>query len=404
MKKIVLFLIFSQFLGQSMFSQLIEVGDSAEISVITSLSGDKLYEKFGHTAIRYKDDASKADMVFNYGIFNFNDKQFYFKFIKGETYYMLAAYDTKYFLEDNKGRKVIEQKLDLSKEQQQQLMDVLMVNYLPENREYLYNFIYNNCSTEPRNKIYNLFKTDNKRFKFNYSTEKKTFRQWVEKYTQKDSWLQFGIDLVFGKEADEEATKWEAMFLPENLKNELSQTVVLPDTADLPRKKLVKEEIILNNPKEKITSQISIKPIYATTFILLFVIIFTILGLVKRKIYRFIDEILFIVTGVAGVILFYLMFFSIHPMVGLNFNILWCNPFNLFLAIIIWFKVIKEANRFFFGINLLLQLLFLGVYITSFQVINIAFIPISIALLVRSIFWLYSRKWYYKRSRFRTSL
>ncbi len=390
-KRTVLFLIFILFLGHSVFSQLIEVGDSSQVSVITSLSGNKAYEKFGHTAIRYKDEKSKADMVFNYGIFNFNQANFYFNFIKGKTYYMLGVYDTKYFLQDHKDRKVIEQKLDLSKEQKQQLLDVLMVNFLPENREYLYNFIYNNCSTEPRNKIYTLFKNTKQQAHFNYPSEEKTFRQWVEKYTGKSSWLQFGIDLVFGKEADEKATKWETMFLPENLKNELSQTV-LSNSSNLTQKKLITEEIVLNNPQKKIETNI-IKPIYVTSFILLLVIFLTTLGVSKKIFFRFIDVILFVVTGLVGVVLFYLMFFSIHPMVGLNFNILWGNPFNLFMAVFIWIKVMKETNRFFFGINLFLQLLSLFVWITSYQVINIAFVPIIIALLVRSIFWLYSYKW-----------
>ncbi len=393
-KKTVLVFIFSLFLGQNIFSQIIEVGDSAQISVITALAGDKSYEKFGHTAIRYKDDASNADMVFNYGIFNFNQKNFYFNFIKGETYYTLGVYDTKYFLQDNKDRKLIEQELNLSKQQQQDLMDVLMINFLPENREYLYNFIYDNCSTEPRNKIYNIFDSKNQRIKFNYPLEEKTFRQWVEKYTGKDSWLQFGIDLVFGREADEKATEWEAMFLPENLQKELSQMVVFPDSLDSSQKKLVVSEIVLNNPTKKVEKQKVIKPIYVTSFLLLIVVLFTILGLFQKKLFRFVDSIVLGITGLAGLVLFYLMFFSIHPLVELNFNILWCNPFNLFLAIIVWVKSIKDANRFFMGVNLLLQLLFIGVWITQLQVVNIAFIPISVILIVRSLLWLYSQKWY----------
>ncbi len=397
-KTIILFFFFTLFLGQSLFSQLIEVGNSAEISLITCMPGDKMYEKFGHTAIRYKDDSAKADMVFNYGLFNFNQKHFYINFIKGRTYYQLGAYDTHYFLEDYKDRLLIEQKLDLTHEEKQQLMDWLMINWLPENRSYLYNFIYNNCSTEPRNKIYNLF--INKRFKFNYIAKEYTFREWIEKYTGKDSWIKFGIDLTFGKDADNKASKWESMFIPENLQKELSGTIIYCDSTE---KKLVKKEKILINPSKtsNIASGLVIKPIYVTSFILFIVALFTIIGFFTKRLFRFVDFILFITTGIAGLILFYLIFFSIHPLVVWNFNILWCNPLNVLFAILIWTKSMKEANRFFFSINLFLQIVFLGIWITSFQVINIAFIPIVIAFLLRSVLWISSKRWYKSRRRYR---
>jgi len=103
----------------SVSSQTVVVGDSAELSMITCSPGPLSYEKFGHTALRYFDPATGVDLVFNYGIFDFDQPNFYTKFIKGETYYMLGVHEPFYFLESYRRRNsyVIEQVLNLSPEE-----------------------------------------------------------------------------------------------------------------------------------------------------------------------------------------------------------------------------------------------------------------------------------------------
>ena len=51
-------------------------GDDIEISVLTCSPGEEVYSYYGHTAIRYKDPANHLDLVFNYGVFNFNTDNF----------------------------------------------------------------------------------------------------------------------------------------------------------------------------------------------------------------------------------------------------------------------------------------------------------------------------------------
>jgi len=50
-------------------------------------------------------------------------------------------------------RSVYSQTLNLDSIQKQYLMDLLFENYQPANREYLYNFLYDNCSTRVRDII-----------------------------------------------------------------------------------------------------------------------------------------------------------------------------------------------------------------------------------------------------------
>ena len=63
-------------------SQLLKKMNKTEISIVTSGPGEALYEKFGHTAIRVKDPVLKLDLIYNYGIFDFDGPNFYLKFIK----------------------------------------------------------------------------------------------------------------------------------------------------------------------------------------------------------------------------------------------------------------------------------------------------------------------------------
>ena len=48
------------------------LGENARISLLTCSPGEELYARYGHTAIRVLDETNDIDIVFNYGIFDFN--------------------------------------------------------------------------------------------------------------------------------------------------------------------------------------------------------------------------------------------------------------------------------------------------------------------------------------------
>ena len=47
--------------------------DNAQVSLLTCSPGDEVYALFGHTALRYSNPEKKIDIVFNYGIFSFEE-------------------------------------------------------------------------------------------------------------------------------------------------------------------------------------------------------------------------------------------------------------------------------------------------------------------------------------------
>lgn len=359
--------------------------DSAQYSLITCSPGEELYARFGHTGIRVKDSISNTDIIFNYGLFSFNTENFYFKFIKGETDYQLGVVPTNVFLSEYIMRNsyVWEQELNLTTAEKRKLAAALIENYKPENRVYRYNFIYDNCATRPRDRI---LRSCDGMVKLTNPGELRSFRNWVALYTGSESWTQFGIDLLFGKPADVLATNTESMFLPEVLMSEFENIRIIRKDSAYNEKKLVSETVELVSgtyPKEN--NNIVSKPLYVFLLLLITGIFLTIWETRTSHYARFFDSLLLLISGVAGFLIFYLMFFSVHPMVKSNMNILWLNPLNVFTAILIWIKPLRFSVFIYKIINIVLLLLVLILFAISYQSFNTAVFPLILLLLIRYV-------------------
>ena len=362
------------------------LSDSATLSLITCSPGPQIYALFGHTAIRLVDPARGLDIVFNYGMFNFNKPNFYLKFIQGATDYELGAYETKYFLPEYRERNssVTEQMLNLTTVEKQQLADALFVNYQPENREYRYNFVYDNCSTRPRDKILSVIKD---KVVYDYVSEPQTFRNWVGTYTGENTWAKFGIDMLLGREADELSTRWSSMFLPEVLCREFGAVKIIAHDGTT-RSLVNAEKIIVPRQDSIVKTNFLQLPITVTLTVLLIGVLLIFYEKRRKKYYKIIDSVLLIVSGLAGVIIFYLMFFSVHPLVHSNFNLLWCNPLNVLVGLFLWNRKLRSVINYFQLANVLLFFGALLVFVLSVQALNVAFIPLIVLLLVRSVNWI----------------
>jgi hypothetical protein len=129
--------------------------DAVRIFVLTMQPGDAVWEKFGHNAIWIHDPAGQVDLCYNWGLFDFNDANFFRNFALGLMKYEMGESYLEDSLEEYKlnNRTVRAQELDLSQAQTQNLLHALAINQLPENREYLYNYYTDNCSTRVRDLI-----------------------------------------------------------------------------------------------------------------------------------------------------------------------------------------------------------------------------------------------------------
>ncbi len=309
------------------FSFSLKANDEIKFSVVTiGPYESELYSAFGHSGIRYVDKKNNIDHFYNYGIFDFNQPNFYLNFLNGKLLYMVAKYDYRTAEKNyiNEDRYIKEQVLDLNESEKILLYNILEQNIRPENRTYLYNYVYDNCATKIRDVLDNVYGGS---LSFTSEPEKKSFRQLMDLYLEKNKWGDLGIDICLGPEIDYDVSFNEEMFLPDYLFKGIENAVRDGD------KNIVSKTNIINLQKEDFQSY-SLSPHYI--FLIFFIIsIYLSFRQVKYGIKYFIfDSIYLMVSGIIGCLLLYLWFFTDH-LSSYNFNIVWAMPFNIIISILI---------------------------------------------------------------------
>lgn len=301
-------------LAVSSFLQAQPLSESASVSLLTCTPGEALYERYGHTAIRICDPENRLDEIFNYGIFDFGVDHFYWKFIKGETWYELGATDTPWFVYSytSEGRPVYEQVLNLTPEQRQAIWQALKENYKPEHRKYLYNFVFDNCATRPYVLI---AKTLGDSIVSDYTGYTGiTYRRFLRHYTGAMTWANAGINLLFGPKADQPMNNEQRLFLPEELMFFL-QSAHLSDGTPLVNEGTIAPFVIASTPW------------YASwpLGLGLYFIAILLISLYDRRRGRWswgVEVAVAIPYVLLLTIVTFLTFFSCHPLVGFGWRLL----------------------------------------------------------------------------------
>ena len=306
------------------------LSDQSVVSLLTCTPGRPLYLHFGHSALRVQDPAFMGpdsatvpiDWTFNYGIFSFDTEHFYLKFTRGETDYMLALQSTESFLASSHydGREVFEQQLNLTREERQQILDALAENYKPENRVYRYNFVFDNCATRPL-KLIEAALPD---FHVSTDTLEATWRDQITYYAGKWSWGEFGINLVFGRLADQRMTVEQSLFLPENLMNYMQTSGYVGAS-----------HIGTFTPRD---ASFRTSPYLVLIILCCLVLGITFLDIRRKKQTYVLDASLYLLYALLGAIITFLMFFSTHPFVTENANWLILNPLWMIQFVLCFWK------------------------------------------------------------------
>lgn len=367
-------------------SQNIQLSDSAKVSLLSSSPWtQEVYALFGHTAVRIKDPANKIDAVFNYGLFSFDVPYFVFRFAKGETDYMVGAIQFGYYIEEyqSRGVTVTEQVLNLTLQEKQAIFEALLLNSLPENRIYRYNYFYDNCSTRPRDIIEN-----NVHGTINYTptNQQQTYRDLVHECVSSQPWVRFGINLVIGADADKEITDRQKDFLPSYLMNAYHGATI-QNTDGTVRPLLMSENKKLPLGENRSYDFVPINtPLVVGCLLLLASFIISYLSYKKNYtlLGKTFDTLLFAAAGITGCIIFFLMFFSVHPCTNPNWNSVWLNPLQLVFAFFFFIKSLSKYVYYYHFITFVLLVLFLLAWFLIPQYLEPAFAPYILALCVRS--------------------
>ena len=361
--------------------------DSLRVSLLTCGPGQEVYNLFGHSAIRVKNEATGVDYVFNYGIFSFNTPNFVLRFCLGQTDYQLGVqyYDDFVWNYQMQGRFVHEQVLNLTEQEKLQLVAALEENYLPENRIYRYNYFYDNCATRPRDIVERAINGE-VRYTEDMDTPQKalTYRGLVHEYTAKQPWSRFGIDLLLGSEADKPISRRASMFVPFYLE-EYFHTA---QKADLQGRNsgLIAEELEITAQDESDwPSPTPLTPM--RVFLLLFILVaaLTAWGIKQGRSLWGLDLLVFAIAGIAGCIIAFMVLFSEHPAVSPNYLLLLLHPLHLIFLYHIVKRVKKLQRSVYLGANMVVILLFLAFWALIPQKFPIEIVPLALILLVRCI-------------------
>lgn len=387
-KQLLLAILFNIFFPFSSEAQQYGPSETTEISILTVGPGANLYDKFGHSAFRIKDESKGLDMVYNYGTYDFNTPNFYTKFAQGKLLYVLSTstfsdfYD--YYVDQN--RWVKEQTLLLTYEEKITLATYLSNNALPENRAYLYDFCFDNCATRIRDVLVTALKPKVE-YPEEFLEENKTFRELIQQNVSANSWGSLGMDIAIGAVTDVEATDWEHQFLPQYVYEAAAVATITREGEKFP---LVGEtRVLFDTEGPNSNSSFFTSPLFVFGMIGLLILFLTYKDYRKGSRNRTLDAILFFTTGLIGVFLLLLWFATDHSATVNNYNVLWAFPLSLFLSFGIAKKNPKKwIRRYLIFLLLLLALLTLH-SITGVQTFALTLIPIFIALAVRYLYLVY---------------
>lgn len=344
---------------------------STEISVLTADSGEELYATFGHTALRIHDAERGIDQVYNWGIFNFRTPNFYLKFLRGLLPYRVGqtTYDRFLLTYDHDERTLWEQKLDLNQAEKKQLIRLIQENLKPENREYAYDFFFDNCTT----RVYHLLNKLGGGLAYTNEPQDVTFREMLKENLGGMPWTEFGIDLIIGARADKKTSREEQMFLPLYFMNQLNHS-----TLD-GRKVADKEYVVLDHIEKTEKRKARVANIPLILFSILFIIRLWLQFSDRLSLRWAWDRVFFFLTGVASLIMLFMWFGTAHKATNDNWNLLWASPIILFLPWVKsrWLSTLLLVLLGIAAINCLYQFLP--------QYFHMAFLPIIGMLILGTI-------------------
>ncbi|WP_116789437.1 lipoprotein N-acyltransferase Lnb domain-containing protein [Flavobacterium psychrotrophum] len=298
------------------------LSDRSFISLITCGPGNELYSVFGHTGIRVADPATGMDVVYNYGMFNFDTPNFYTKFVKGDLQYYAAvnSYADFVYTYQYYNRDVLEQKLNFTRQQKQQIADKLATDIVSDSKYYTYKYFERNCTTMVADII-------NAHLPVKISSknedEGKTYRKIVVERLHNSFYENLGISLIFGYRTD---STLHNLFLPIQLLQGIENTK-LADGSPLsgPVQTIHKSTA---EPETSIWNNFY-------TFIAACLILMAISNniVIRRSLYA--------IFGLLGIFFSVVGLYSFHTEISQNYNVLLVNPLML---VLLYFSFAKNKR------------------------------------------------------------
>lgn len=214
------------------------------VYLVTAGPGDAVWERFGHNALWIHDARTGQDIWWNWGLFSFSQEGFITRLIRGEMLYSMGGRPMQAELAQYRaqGRSVWAQQLALTQQQAARLDRFVRRNSMPANRDYIYDYYEDNCSTRVRDAIDGAL-GGVLRAHFEPMAAGTTWREQTRRHVEVSPWTDTGIALVLGRPGDKPISVWQQMFLPLELRHHLGSLLI--ESSDGTMQPLVVRELDL---------------------------------------------------------------------------------------------------------------------------------------------------------------
>lgn len=345
MRRLVHILLFAACLCSPLrlFAEEVQAADSVavdstlQVSLLTCSPGFASYELYGHTALRVQSMQNNYDVVFNYGVFDFAQDHFVWRFVLGECDYRCAV--SEYYVFEHeyrmRGSSVTQQVLNLLPVEAAELTSALFANCQPENSVYRYNIFRNNCTTKARDMIEAYVRGV---VRYPARAPRYTFRQLLHQFTAASPWDEVGNDLLLGADVDTLLCERDEMFAPIYMMWYADSAMI--DRGPWGCTPLVRERrMALEANAVQQQEAMAAEPTFFLTPAQLFwglLCMALLLGcweVRRRRAVWGVDAVLLTLQGIAGILIVFMSLFSEHPAVDTNWQAWLLNPLPLFFVI-----------------------------------------------------------------------
>lgn len=316
--------------------------------LVTYGPGEIYWQRFGHNGIWIRDEGLGLDHIFNFGFFDFEQDNFLLRFLQGRMLYFSAAQPAQsefaQYIDENRSIRL--QKLALTEEQALRLADFLVREVQPQNRDYLYDYYLNNCSTRVRDALD--FALDGQlQRQFGDVAAAQNFRQHTRRLTAQDFWFYLGLELGLALPVDTPVSRWDEFFIPA----ELAEGVSTPGAAN----QLVEEDVVLYHSSLPLPpAKAPVRwPIYGLIALLTLALTVWLVRRFWPQRCQAAARSWLILTGLVGSGLLFLWLATDHTVTAYNFNLLLFNP----LALLLLFRSLRRPLGWMVVVTSLLALL-----------------------------------------------
>jgi hypothetical protein len=318
-------------------SALFAKGENLTLKIAVMGPGDELYFWWGHVALIIEDSDTGTSRFFDYGLFSFDNDNFFYNFAFGRLLYCCGVSSTNRNIAIYEGtnRDIVFYTLNISPENRIMVRNFAEINVLPENRDYYYHHFKDNCSTRIRD-IIDLAVDGQFKEQYGSAPGRYTLRQHVRRHTWYNPPIDWALNFLMGQVIDVPITIWEEMFLPSEVGKRIEEFWYTG--ADGERQQLVtgKETIykshgrpgVLDVPRKQWPRELALS--------LALSVIFGFFFLLQKKYCRA-GKILSgismslsgLVFGIAGLLLYFMNLFTNHDYTFQNYNMLFGTPLLL---------------------------------------------------------------------------